>query len=243
MNINYTGCVPFIVYLILWAVLGFLLGSVPFGIITARLKGINLRQVGSGNIGATNVARALGWGWGGTVLVLDALKGVAAIVLLNLCLSNLPAAAVPTGGDVWLRMLVALTAILGHTFSPWLRFRGGKGVATALGVAIAMFQLWLVPALVLFVLVVLTTRYISLGSLLAALFMCALSLTLLATGPVEKMPDLGAYWPFTTLAALLVIITHRSNINRLYHGTENRIGAKPLVAPDAATANDAQDDS
>jgi glycerol-3-phosphate acyltransferase PlsY len=116
-------------------------------------------------------------------------------------------------------MLAALCAVLGHTFTPWLGFRGGKGVATGAGVVIALFQWWVVPVLGLFGLVLLTTRFVSLGSIMAAMLLAALALS---------VPAIRPYWPFALAALVLVLWTHRSNIDRLFAGTESRVGAAEL---------------
>ena len=204
------------VYLTSWLVLGFLAGSIPFGFIVARLRGVDIRTVGSGNIGMTNVWRVLGWRYGVTVMVLDVLKGFLPLLALGFCLPNSPIADDP-GLSVWTRMLTGLAAVLGHTFTPWLRFKGGKGVATAGGMLIGLYQLWVLVPIGIFVVLTLTTRYVSVGSLVAALAVAAVSFA---------VPELRPLWPVGVLAAVLVWWTHRSNIQRLLSGTENRFGTK-----------------
>jgi len=216
--------VAFPLYLTLWILLAFLSGSIPFGWLFAKARGVNLRAVGSGNIGGTNVWRALGWRYGAAVLLLDALKGFAPVFALEYCLAALPADYAPPGWQPWLFMLTALAAVLGHTFTPWLGFRGGKGVATGAGVVIALFQLWVLPVLALFGLVLASTRFVSLGSIMAALLLAALSLSI---------PAIRPYWPFALAALVLVVWTHRSNIERLLAGTENRVGEKKAEQRDA----------
>lgn len=204
------------IYLTSWLLLGFLIGSIPFGWIVTRLRGVDIRKVGSGNIGMTNVWRALGWQYGLAVLVLDALKGLVPILALYPCLPHSPAAG-NAGLSALIAMLTGLAAVLGHTFTPWLKFRGGKGVATAFGVLIAIFQLWVLVPLAVFVVLATITRYVSVGSLVAATVVVVISFA---------VPDLRLYWPLGLLAGLLIFWTHRENIQRLRNGSENRFGAK-----------------
>jgi len=213
--------VPITLYVTIWLVFGFLAGSVPFGWVAARLAGIDIRQVGSGNIGATNVARARGWGWGTTVLLLDALKGLLPVLALRACLSNLPAGYLSASGVPWLVMGVGVAAILGHTFTPWLGFRGGKGAATGAGVMIALMGWYVLAPLACFLLIVATSRYVSLGSLLTALLIAAL---------IASIPSLRPYWPLGAAGAVIVLWTHRANIERLLAGTENRLGRSAQAA-------------
>jgi len=211
--------VPTALYVTIWLVFGFLVGSVPFGWIAARLGGIDIRQVGSGNIGATNVARARGWGWGAAVLVLDALKGLLPIIALQICLASLPAGYLAPERAPWLVMGVGVAAILGHTFTPWLGFRGGKGAATGAGVMIALMGWYVLAPLACFLAIVATSRYVSLGSLVTSLLIAAL---------IASIPSLRPYWPLGVAGAVIVFWTHRSNIDRLLSGSENRLGgAKP----------------
>ncbi|MBN2082315.1 glycerol-3-phosphate 1-O-acyltransferase PlsY [bacterium] len=212
-----------------WLLAGFLAGSVPFGWIVTRAKGIDIRQVGSGNIGATNVLRALGWGWGGLVLVLDMLKGLLPLIGLRLCLLQLPEGLVPVGGVPGLVMGVGVAAILGHTFTPWLRFKGGKGIATGLGVIIAVMGWWALAPLAAFTLIVVTTRMVSLGSLFAAT---------LVTATIFTVPTLRAYWPLGVITLIIVLWTHRGNIERILDGTENRLGQKKPPAEADSAAED-----
>ena len=217
-------------YLTVWLVVGFLAGSIPFGWIVTRAKGIDIRQVGSGNIGATNVIRALGWGWGGLVFLLDLLKGLTPLIGLKLCLPHLPAGMVPAGAAPWLVMGVGVAAILGHTFTPWLRFKGGKGIATGAGVIIAVMGWWALAPLGAFLLIAATSRMISLGSLFGAM---------LVTATICTVPTIRAYWPLGVITLIIVLWTHRANIERILNGTENRIGQKqPAAEPESVAADD-----
>jgi glycerol-3-phosphate acyltransferase PlsY len=225
-------------YATLWIALGFLCGSIPFGYVVARAKGMDIRSVGSGNIGMTNVWRALGAKFGILVLVLDALKGWLPVFLYKWLLQGdvgpfVEGKSVPfadTPGQLAfmafsLPMLIALAAVLGHTFSPWMRFKGGKGVATGLGVIIALFGVWsIIPALV-FVVTLAATRYVSLGSILGAATVGALPFIAPLLDKNGAWPDVSPLWPFGILVALLVLWTHRENIKRILSGSERKVGA------------------
>jgi len=187
----------------------YLLGSIPFGLLLAKLLGgADVRKAGSGNIGATNVARVVGPLAGILTLVFDTAKGTAAVWL---------AGRVADDSATWM-MIAALAVLLGHCFPVWLKFKGGKGVATALGVFLALSPLAAVSALVLFVLCVAYWRYVSLGSIAAAAAMPLLIYFLWA--PRHAPPiivDAG-----TLAIALLVIYKHDGNLQRLVEGTEPR---------------------
>jgi glycerol-3-phosphate acyltransferase PlsY len=207
--------------LLLVSALSYLLGSIPFGYLLVRVfRGEDVRQSGSGNIGATNVSRkspALGV----MTLLLDALKGTCAVLL-----ANQVAMRTPTNLDVsWfpLLSLVALCAVLGHMFPVWLRFRGGKGVATSVGAFAVLIPRATAASFVIFVIVVLISRYVSLASISAAI-----SLPIFAWFSLGDTPsrDLFTVLPIA-IASLLVIAKHHENIRRLLAGTEHRFGSKP----------------
>lgn len=207
-------------YSIMFAVaaVSYLFGSIPFGYILVRVfQGIDVRSIGSGNIGATNVARTGGKGLAISTLLLDALKGWLPVFLVL----HLP--GIPASSDAQLHTLAAfsaLMAVIGHMFPVWLGFKGGKGVATGLGVFLALAPLAVLIAVILFAAIVAFTRYVSLGSILAA-----------ATFPVALWFLERNLFPAPALAmcvavALLVIIRHHQNIGRLLKGTESRFGAR-----------------
>ncbi len=191
---------------ILTVAFSYLLGSIPFGFLLVRIfRGQDVRLTGSGNIGATNVARS--WpALGLLTLVLDALKGMVAVALTR--------AFFP--GDSLLAGLAALFAIAGHVFPIWLKFRGGKGVATALGSFVLLAPKALLLALVVFVVVVMMFRHVSLGSMLAVGLFPAFAWLLHDYG--EAPPVLG----LMALASVLIIAKHQQNIRRLLAGTEPR---------------------
>jgi len=181
------------------------LGSVPFALLAARVRGIDLRAHGSGNLGATNAIRVLGPAFGVPVLVLDVAKGFAAVAIV-------PAVFGTAGSGV--PVLCGVAAILGHVASVFLRFRGGKGVATAAGAFLALAPRGVGMACAVFVVVLLTTRFVSLSSIAAAV---SLPLALWGTG--ASRPVLLA----AIALAGLVVIRHRANVARLLAGTENRV--------------------
>ena len=194
----------------------YLLGSIPFGLLAARLKGVDIRQHGSGNIGATNVWRVCGWRCGLPVFVLDVLKGVAAVWLSRWLAVRF------SGNPAWTGIAGAMACVLGHSFPVWLGFKGGKGVATSLGVFLGLMPLPSFIALLLWILLFKMTGYVSLASIIAAVALPAAALTM-------QFTQHGYGWPvsgFAVVAGLLVILRHRTNIARLRAGTENRFGRK-----------------
>jgi acyl phosphate:glycerol-3-phosphate acyltransferase len=203
---------------LIWCLGAFLAGSIPFGLLVMKLAGKgDVRAQGSGNIGATNVMRSGGKGLGIATLALDAAKG-----FLPVCLARL--AGLGPEALAW----VVLAAVAGHVFTPWLRFKGGKGVATALGAVLAYHPAMVLPAFGVFLATLLVSRYVSLGSVLAAaaLFLTALGLA----GAWAIVPTPEPRWPALLAWALLsglVILKHRANLERLFRGTESLFwGAK-----------------
>jgi len=191
----------------------YLLGSIPFGILVAKLFGAaDVRRSGSGNIGATTVARTVGPLAGMLTLLLDAAKGSAAVWL----------AARWMGGEALAMVLAGLFAMLGHCFPIWLRFRGGKGVATAAGVFLALCPSAMLAAFILFLLVVGFWRYVSLASIVAAIALPIIVCLFARWGFVDG----NALIYFSLLISLLVLWRHRSNFSRLLKGTEQRFNRK-----------------
>jgi glycerol-3-phosphate acyltransferase PlsY len=186
--------------------IGYLIGSIPFALIVARQRGTDLREVGSGNLGAANVMRASGVSAGAMVAALDMAKGAASVWLATRLSdgAELPAAA-------------GVAAIIGHVYPVWLRLRGGKGVATACGVFAVLTPLALPPALAIFVATVWLTKYISLGSVLASIALPPIAYALGSPAPAVVA---------AAAAAIIIVFRHRSNVVRLRMGTERRIGAR-----------------
>jgi glycerol-3-phosphate acyltransferase PlsY len=215
-------------------VLAYLLGSIPFGYLIVRAsKGADVRETGSGGTGATNVSRRAGKGAGVLTLVLDALKGAAAVIIARIIL-GLPTLVAQNwavgfrqagntfasieNGNWWLAA-VAIAVIVGHIFPVWLGFRGGKGVATGVGVFLALAPLAVVIAGLIFLVIVLLTRYVSLGSIVAA---AAIPLLVAIQNFLTPRVD---FWPVMTAAvagAALIIFAHRQNIGRLIRRTESK---------------------
>ena len=201
---------------ILTAIVSYLLGSIPTGFLVAKAKGVDIRSVGSGNIGATNVFRILGKPAGIFVLVVDGLKGYAACAWVsNLILQYL---ADRSTDQNYLRIVAGLCAVVGHNYTCWLNFKGGKGIATSAGVLAALVPWAFVIGLSIWIIVSALTRYVSLGSM-AASFSLPFT-TWLANYP----PTLIV---FTAIMGALAIYKHKANIRRLMQGTESRLGAKP----------------
>ena len=194
--------------------LGYLAGSVPFGLLPTRaLAGVDVRQVGSGNIGATNVGRAAGKGAGFATLILDAAKGALPVLAARAFLE--PAGL---GGEAW-PAAAGVAAFLGHLFPPWLGFRGGKGVATALGASLALSPWVALLAVLAFAVTLAATRIVSVGSLAGAAT-CAAGMLLAQGG---RSP---ATWA-TAFMAAAIGVRHKGNIARLARGEEPRIGRRP----------------
>jgi len=209
-----------------WVGVGYLCGSVPVAWFIGRAHGVDIRRIGSGNVGATNVGRYLGRRWGVICLLLDVLKGLGPVLAAGLAMGV--CGRVDLGAvEAWNWLAVAAAAVVGHVFPVWLRFRGGKGVATGLGVLLGFHPILTVPmavSLATWLLVVFATRYVGLASVLAA---GLLPLYVLIAG------RLGGAWgaqivPFVTVTALmglLVLVRHRTNLARLLKGTEAKIGS------------------
>lgn len=202
----------------------YVIGSIPSGFLIARGHGIDLRTRGSGNVGATNVGRVVGRKWGYLCFALDVLKGFLPVLLAGLYLRQLRQSgqAHPSVYHQVAWLAVAFGAIAGHVFTFWLKFRGGKGVATSLGVLLGVYPYFTFPglaALGVWIVVALVSRYVSVGSIVAAL--AFLPLFAVFNWPTRDLWPLGV---FAAAMAVLVIVRHRTNISRLLAGTENKIG-------------------
>jgi glycerol-3-phosphate acyltransferase PlsY len=196
----------------LWPVFFYLVGSIPVGYLLGKSKGLDIRQHGSGNIGATNVWRVMGRNYGLVAFACDFLKGFLPLFLVK-------SYALPAATTSWtvelLLVLCGIASILGHNYTPWLGFKGGKGIATSAGMLGALMPWVLAVALSLWIIAVLITRTVSIGSILAA--------------AVLAPATLGFYWGnwiylgLSTLAGGLAVWRHRANIQRLRAGTESKI--------------------
>lgn len=205
---------------------GYFLGSIPASFLVAKAFGVDIRTFGSGNVGATNVLRALGPKAGVPAMVCDVLKGTLAVWAAR--------AILPTGGalgPVVFPLLCGVAAVLGHSFTIWLRFKGGKGVATAAGMFAALAPQPLLCSVATFVTLVGLTRYVSLASMVSAF---ALNLFIVVLTPESKGPLCAIALPL----AFFITWRHRDNIRRLLAGTEAKLGAGPKATP-ADTAADA----
>ena len=220
---------PILAY-ILTALAAYLLGSIPTGFLVAKAKGVDIRTVGSGNIGATNAMRVLGKPAGIFVLLIDALKGYAACAFLPPGIFDwlphfygfAPFHDRPTDFQIKYYLLAGIFAVLGHNFTCWLKFKGGKGIATSAGVYLALAPWALLIAAAAFFLVLLATRFASVGSISAAV---ALPAAVWILPPHNLL--LGIV---TTALGVLAIYKHKGNIQRLVAGTENRLQFKKKEA-------------
>jgi glycerol-3-phosphate acyltransferase PlsY len=203
--------------------IAYLLGSIPFGYLIVRFtKGTDVRATGSGGTGATNVSRRAGKFAGVLTLLLDALKGAAAVFFAKLIL-GLPVMGLSQRADVeetyWWVAAAAVAAIVGHIFPVWLRFRGGKGVATGVGVFLMLSPAAVLLAAAIFLVIVWRTRYVSLGSILAAAAIPLFVVLLHLFSPTKVLiPTLAA----ACAGSFLIVFAHRQNIERLISGTESK---------------------
>jgi glycerol-3-phosphate acyltransferase PlsY len=203
---------PLLSALLLSAVVGYLCGSIPFGLIAGRLRGIDIRKHGSGNIGATNVVRVMGKAWGVPVFVLDFFKGFGPVCY---------AAGLATGegGGSTLAVVAALSSVLGHLFPCWLGFRGGKGVATTAGALLALTPVGVGIGLLVWVVTLRIWGFVSLASILAGF---AVALGLACQMALSGRWD-AVLLGFSAVVALLVFLRHRGNLQRIAAGTEPKV--------------------
>jgi len=237
----------------LMGVVAFLMGSIPFGLIISKSQGLDIREHGSGNIGATNVFRVMGKGWGTLAFVLDFLKGFLPVVIainlfgitdkgtvitLSFLHDILP--DVPRDEAFWtqfLQVACALLAILGHNYCPWIGFNGGKGIATSAGVLVALMPFGFLLVFVVWLITFLTSKYVSLASILAS---AALPVVTHIGARIHHVIDEDKTSPtlweaglwnkplffFSLIIGILAVWRHKSNIVKLLNGTENRFGKK-----------------
>ncbi|MFO0856646.1 MAG: glycerol-3-phosphate 1-O-acyltransferase PlsY [Phycisphaerales bacterium] len=221
----------------------FLSGSIPFSLLVGLAKGVDIRKVGSGNPGATNLGRALGKRWFFVGFLLDMLKGLVPVLLAGFFMNTLGHWHTPVE-RTWIVIACVVAAVLGHIFTPWLKFKGGKGVATTFGALLGVFPILTyagLGALAIFLIAFAIWRRISVGSILAALCVPGIVLLLAKYAPNSGVQTEGLlsgstaiyFWVTTALAAL-VILKHRTNIKRLLNGTEPRYDSKDVAKQSAA---------
>jgi len=204
-----TGSEPFLAAILILT--GYLIGSVPFGYLAGKLRGIDIRDHGSGNIGATNVLRTLGKPVGITVLIFDVLKGLVPVLIAKYFSDN-----------SLIHIVTAFATIMGHNYTLWLGFKGGKGIATSAGALLPFIMIPLGIAAIVWALLFFTTRYVSVASMGAAVTIPISTGILLRTQDKWDTP----MFTFTTILAILAIWKHRANIRKLCNGTENRFTPK-----------------
>ena len=194
----------------LWLLAAYLIGGIPFGYLIGRMRGIDVRTVGSKNIGATNVLRTVGKKWGFLALFCDMMKGFVPTFLCKTFCSD----------PAWLPLAVGVTCALGHMLTPYMKFKGGKGVATGAGMLIGLVPQLMGVTLLVFVLLFAVSNYISLGSCGAATFIgIAIWFPFLDSAGLKDLPQCI----LVSLIAAFVVYKHRANIGRLLSGTENKI--------------------
>jgi acyl phosphate:glycerol-3-phosphate acyltransferase len=198
--------------LVIGAIVGYLLGMIPTGAIVGRRFGLDLRQVGSGSTGATNVLRTLGKKWAALVALIDVLKGAVAVFLVGLIFAGAPA-----DRRITAQVVTAAFAVLGHTYSPLLGFRGGRGILTGGGGVLVLAPLGFFASLVGGVVAIVIWRYVSLGSIVGAVIAGAVVVWYAWTGAAPPV-----FYFYGTLVPAFVIVTHRGNIKRLLSGTERK---------------------
>ncbi|NWG29083.1 MAG: glycerol-3-phosphate 1-O-acyltransferase PlsY [Ignavibacteriaceae bacterium] len=206
-------------------ILSYLIGSIPNSILISKaVSGIDIRKHGSGNAGGTNVMRVLGWKYGLLVIFLDALKGAIAVVIIaRLHYGPLPFENVSPFDDFTLVQIIAgMSAVIGHIWTVFAGFKGGKGIATALGMLLTLITIDMLIAVGIFALVVLISRYVSLGSIIAAI---SVPSTLFIRENLfhVDIPGYSTLFPFIIGITALVIFTHRKNLVRIFNGNENKI--------------------
>ena len=200
-------------------VFGYLAGSLPTGYLAARRRGVDIRAQGSGNIGATNVFRILGWKAGVVVLLIDGLKGWIG------CKGTLFFMGASGANPIWVLIAGGFASVLGHNYTPWLRFKGGKGIATSAGVLVGLTPWRFLGALTSFLVFLGISRMVSFGSIMAAV-----ALPLVVWYRQEPGPVLGV----CILMSVLAIVKHRANIQRILNGTESKIGQKKTGKPEVS---------
>lgn len=206
----------------------YLCGSIPFGLLVGRLKGVDIRKHGSGNIGATNAGRVLGRPYGYLVFVLDLLKGLGPVLCSGRVLPEMLNADLPARLYLWW-VAIAAAAVVGHMFPVFLKFKGGKGVATSLGAVLGIHPFFTLPALGAFgvwLVLVRLTRYVSVASIGAAIAFPAF-FGVSAAMHRQRWGGFADLWPLylmSGIVAVLIVIRHRGNLRRLLDGVEPRIG-------------------
>lgn len=204
----------------------YLIGSIPFGLLIGQMKGVDIRKQGSGNIGATNVGRVLGKKFGLAAFVLDMLKGLVPVVVGKQLLDRQGAGIGIDTTVLWFWLAVGGACIVGHMFPVYLRFRGGKGVATSLGVILGFYPYFTWPGLVAFgvwIALTWTTSYVSVGSMVAAGAFPVLFALFAGSGEWGPARYLWPLYVFAATIGILVIYRHRGNLRRLMHGTEPKV--------------------
>lgn len=213
---------PDTIYYIIIFTIAYLIGSIPWGFIIAKVNGIDIREHGSGNIGATNVLRTLGKKWGIPCFILDFIKGLAPVIITKILISDEVVPATATLATV----IAALGTVVGHIYTIFLKFKGGKGIATSAGCLLALAPYPLLIGIAVWVTFFYSTRYVSLASIAAA---ASLPVNALACNQFFNGSATNAEIILLTVLGVLAIYRHKSNITKLLNGTENRFEKKKKV--------------
>lgn len=207
------------ILLIFYQIIGFLIGSIPTGLIIGKIKNIDIRNIGSKNIGATNVTRALGPFWGLITLIIDSSKAFLILFLFKYFIEFTKLKIEFKNFEFWISILATLV-LCGNTFNPFTKFKGGKGVATGLGIMLFLNPIGVAISLLVFLITVIVSRYISLGSIFAVITIILTSF-FFTTSIYIKF--------FTILIGLIVIFRHKENIKRLLNSTENKFTFQKII--------------
>jgi glycerol-3-phosphate acyltransferase PlsY len=201
-------------WMLLLVPISYLLGSIPFGVLVGKMRGIDIQKIGSGNTGAANVMRSLGWQSATLVFIADALKAALPVIAARLIAGGYP-------GAPWLEVACGLAAIAGHNWSIFLGFKGGKGVSSSFGVLLAIAPLAAAVTLLVFIALVAITRYVSLGSIVGG---CIGGLALVVQ-VISNQGHIG-YAILALILASMIVIQHKGNLQRLVNGTERKLGQR-----------------
>lgn len=216
-------------YIFVCAVTAYIIGSLPFGIIVSKLFfGFDIRTKGSGNMGSTNVIRVIGLKWGILVQLLDLSKGYLPVIFIPLLYSDLFAISISSEQLILTKIATGISAVLGHIFTVFAGFKGGKGVNTATGMLLAIIPADVGIAALAFAITVIISGFISLGSLIAAIIL-PLSILIRVEVFNAELAGFDMLLFFSILVSFLIFITHRANIKRLLHGNENKFRRLQLI--------------
>ncbi len=217
-------------------IIGYLLGSIPSGLLVGQRAGVDVRRIGSGKTGATNVLRSVGLGAALLVAVLDVAKGAIPVLIARLILATPSSFGAYANLAPWAAALAGLAAIAGHNYPIYVNFKGGRGVATTGGVALALAFPAALVAIVFFVVPIAITRYVSLGSMIGAIAVAFAELVFIKLGVVSGSDGWPTFFALL-IAAIVIVVSHRDNIQRIFSGTERKLGEKASPTPSGSPSS------